>query len=295
MIKFSLLTLLLLMFTSGIAAATDKDKPAYVLYNSKGKQVKYGKMLDELQKADVVLFGEQHNDPIAHWLQLEVAKDLHKAHQQNFAIGAEMFEADVQLVLNEYLSGQVAENNFEQESRPWTNYKTDYRPVVRFAREVAIPFIATNVPRRYAAMVSGGSLKALDNVSADAKRYIAPLPVQVDMNLPGYKNMLSMFGSSTHGNTKAENIVQAQALKDATMAHFILQQVNSGKKMLHLNGAYHSDNFEGIGWYLKQGNPQLKTLTITTVLQEDLDRLADEHKQKADFILVVPTSMTRTY
>ncbi|MDX5419372.1 MAG: ChaN family lipoprotein [Hymenobacteraceae bacterium] len=295
MSKISLLTLLLLMFTTGIATATDKDKPAYQLFTAKGKSIKYGKMLDELQKADVVLFGEQHNDPIAHWLQLEVAKDLHKVNQQNFAIGAEMFEADVQLVLNEYLSGLVAENNFEQESRPWNNYKTDYRPVVRFAKEVSIPFIATNVPRRYAAMVSGGSLKALENVSADAKRYIAPLPVQVDMNLPGYKNMLAMFGNSTHGNTKSENIVQAQALKDATMAHFILQQVNSGKKMLHLNGAYHSDNFEGIGWYLKQSKPQLRTLTITTVQQSDLEKLSEEHTQKADFILVVPSSMTRTY
>lgn len=295
MMKYSLLIILLLMLTTGIATATDKDKPAYVLFNSKGKQVRYSKMLDELQKADIVLFGEQHNDPIAHWLQLEVAKDLHKVHQQNFTIGAEMFEADVQLVLNEYLSGQVAENNFEQESRPWSNYKTDYRPVVRFAKEASIPFIATNVPRRYAAMVAAGSLKALDNVSADAKHYIAPLPVQVDMSLPGYKNMLAMFGGSTHGNTKSENIVQAQALKDATMAHFILQQVSGGNKMLHLNGAYHSDNFEGIGWYLKQGNPQLETLTITTVLQEDLDKLTEEHRQKADFILVVPTSMTRTY
>lgn len=295
MTKYLLLTLLLLMFTTGIAAASDKDKPAYQLFTAKGKDIRYSKMLEELQKADVVLFGEQHNDPIAHWLQLEVAKDLHKAHQQNFAIGAEMFEADVQLVLNEYLFGQVAENNFEQESRPWSNYKTDYRPVVRFAKEASIPFIATNVPRRYAAMVSGGSLKALESVSEEAKRYIAPLPMQVDMNLPGYKNMLSMFGSSTHGNTKAENIVQAQALKDATMAHFILQQVNSGKKVLHLNGAYHSDNFEGIGWYLKQDSPQLKTLTITTVLQEDLGKLTEEHKQKADFILVVPATMTRTY
>ncbi|MHC2992177.1 iron-regulated protein [Pontibacter sp. HJ8] len=295
MMRYSLLTLLLLMLTTGIAAATDKDKPAYQLFTAKGKAIRYGNMLEELEKADVVLFGEQHNDPIAHWLQLEVAKDLHKVHQKNFAIGAEMFEADVQLVLNEYLAGQAPENNFEQEARPWPNYKTDYKPVVRFAKDAGIPLVATNVPRRYAAMVSGGSLKALETVSEDGRRFFAPLPVKVDMTLPGYKNMLAMFGNSTHGNTKSENIVQAQALKDATMAHFILQQVNSGKKMLHLNGAYHSDNFEGIGWYLKQGNPQLKTLTITTVLQEDLEKLTDENRQKADFILVVPASMTRTF
>ncbi|WP_299819365.1 ChaN family lipoprotein [uncultured Pontibacter sp.] len=287
--------LFLFLMMTALPAFAQKDKPAYQLFTKTGKSIKYGKMLDGLKEADVVLFGEQHNDPIAHWLQLELAKDLHKAHQQNFALGAEMFEADVQLVLNEYLAGQVPENNFEQESRPWVNYKTDYKPLVRYAKDSNVPFVATNVPRRYAAAVAAGSLASLDKVSADGKKYFAPLPVKVDMDLPGYKNMLAMFGSSTHGNTKSQNIVQAQALKDATMAHFILGEVKGGKKMLHFNGAYHSDNFEGIGWYLKQGNSQLKTLTITTVLQGDLEKLAEEHNNKADFILVVPASMTRTY
>ena len=287
--------LFLFLMMTALTAFAQKDKPAYQLFTKNGKSIKYSKMLDDLEEADVVLFGEQHNDPIAHWLQLEVTKDLHKEHKQNLALGAEMFEADVQLVLNEYLAGQVPESNFEQESRPWTNYKTDYKPLVRYAKDNKLPFIATNVPRRYAAAVAAGSLTALDNMSADAKKYIAPLPVKVDMELPGYKNMLAMFGSSTHGNTKSQNIVQAQALKDATMANFILGQVNAGKKVLHFNGAYHSDNFEGIGWYLKQSKPQLKTLTITTVQQEDLEKLSDEHKDKADFILVVPASMTRTY
>ncbi len=292
--KYKFLTLLLIAITT-VAMAQKKDKPAYRLFTAEGKSIEYGKMLQELQKADVVLFGEQHNDPIAHWMQLELAKDLHQAKPKDFALGAEMFESDVQLVLDEYLAGQAPEKNFEQESRPWPNYATDYRPVVRFAKEQQIPFVATNVPRRYAAMVSAGSLSALEGVSADAKKYMAPLPVVVDMELPGYKNMLSMFGGSTHGNTKSQNIVQAQALKDATMAHFILGQVNQGKQVLHLNGAYHSDNFEGIGWYLKQAKPNLKTRTITTVLQQDLERLSEEHRNKADFILVVPESMTRTF
>ncbi|AKD02175.1 ChaN family lipoprotein [Pontibacter korlensis] len=292
--KYNFLTLLFIAITT-IAMAQKKDKPAYRLFTAEGKSISYGKMLNELEKADVVLFGEQHNNPIAHWLQLELAKDLHQANTGKFAIGAEMFETDVQLVLNEFLAGQVPEKNFEQESRPWPNYATDYRPIVRYAQEQKLPFIATNVPRRYAAMVSGGSLAALESLSEEAKKYIAPLPITVDMKLSGYKNMLSMFGSSTHGNTKSLNIVQAQALKDATMAHFILGQVRQGRQVLHLNGAYHSDNFEGIGWYLKQEQPQLNTLTITTVTQESVESLANEHKKKADFILVVPATMTKTY
>ena len=288
-------TLFILLFFMVATVVNAQDKPAYKLFTKDGKAVRYSRMLHELEKADVVLFGEQHNDPIAHWLQLEITKDLHKAHQQKFVIGAEMFETDVQLVIDEFLSGQVAENNLEQESRPWTNYKTDYKPIVRFAKDSGIPFVATNVPRRYAAIVASGSLKALDNLTPEAKKYIAPLPIVVDMNLPGYKNMLAMFGSSTHGNTKADNIVQAQALKDATMAHVILNQINKGNKLLHLNGAYHSDNYEGIGWYLKQKQPVLKVSTITTVTQEDLETLTDENKHKGDFIVVVPATMTRTY
>ncbi|WP_229962242.1 ChaN family lipoprotein [Pontibacter silvestris] len=287
--------LLLLIVTATTVMAQNKDKPAYRLFNSKGIAVSYGKMLEELKRAEVVLFGEQHNDPIAHWLQLELTKGLHQAKQQSFAIGAEMFEADVQLVLDEFIVGQVPEKNFEQESRPWPNYATDYRPIIRYAKEQGIPVIATNVPRRYAAMVSGGGLVTLEDVSEEAKKYIAPLPVTVDMELPAYKNMMAMFGGGTHGNTKSQNIVQAQALKDATMAYFILGQVQQGKQVLHFNGAYHSDNFEGIGWYLKQEQPQLKMLTITTVLQEDLGKLSDENINKADFILVVPASMTRTF
>nr|WP_317042462.1 ChaN family lipoprotein [Pontibacter flavimaris] len=208
MIKYKLLTLLLLVITTG-AMAQKKNKPAYQLFTAEGKSIQYGKMLKELEEAEVILFGEQHNDPIAHWLQLEVAKDLHRENPQKFAIGAEMFEADVQLVLDEYLAGQAPEKNFEQEARPWPNYATDYRPVVRFAKEQRIPFIATNVPRRYAAMVSGGSLSALEGISQEARKYIAPLPITVDMELPGYKGMMAMFGGGTHGNTKSINIVQA--------------------------------------------------------------------------------------
>ena len=287
--------ILVLIISSLTGVAQNKDKPAYQLYTKSGKSIKYGKMLSDLEEAEVVLFGEQHNDPIAHWLQLEVTKDLHNKHKQNLALGAEMFEADVQLVLNEYLTGVIPENNFEQESRIWTNYKTDYKPLVRFAKDNSLAFVATNVPRRYAATVAAGGLDALEKLNADARKYLAPMPITVDAELPGYKNMLAMFGSNTHSNSKAKNIVQAQALKDATMAHFILGQLSNSKRVLHFNGAYHSDNFEGIGWYLKQARPELKIKTITTVQQDDIEKLSDEHKDKADFILVVPASMTRTY
>jgi uncharacterized iron-regulated protein len=294
--KVAFLLMSLLMTTAGAlpAASQEKEKPAYRLFTKTGKATSYYKMVAELLKAEVVLFGELHNDPIAHWLELEIAKDLHQVHQAKFAIGAEMFEADVQLVLDEFLAGKVPETNFEQEARPWPNYKTDYKPLIRFAKKAGIPVVATNAPRRYAAMVAKGGFGVLEGLSPEAKRYLAPLPIAVDLALPGYQQMLTMFGKETPGGHQSEQVVQAQAFKDATMAHFILQQVEKGRKVLHLNGAFHSDNFEGIGWFLHQQQPQLQIQTITTVQQEDLAKLSEEHRQKADFIIVVPSTMTRT-
>jgi uncharacterized iron-regulated protein len=90
------------------------------------------------------------------------------------------------------------------------------------------------------------------------------------------------------------NLPKAQAAKDATMAYFILENWSEGKTFFHFNGTYHSDNFEGIVWHLKQQNPGLKIITIATVQQKELDKLSEENEQLASYILCVPDNMTRT-
>ena len=100
-----------------------------------------------------VFFGENHNDPISHWLQFELTKSLFNKHKTNLMLGAEMIESDNQIQLNEYLRGFIREKDFEKESKLWTNYKTDYKPLVNFAKENNLHFVATNVPRRFASMV----------------------------------------------------------------------------------------------------------------------------------------------
>ncbi len=92
-----------------------------------------------------------------------------------------------------------------------------------------------------------------------------------------------------------DNLPKAQAIKDATMAHFSLKYFQPGKLLIHFNGAYHSENYEGILWYLRRQAPQLKYATITTVSQKDLKKLVAENKGKADFIICVDEDMTTTY
>lgn len=271
----------------GVSAVAQKKQP-YIIYNAKGKKVSYEKMLKKLTPNDILLFGEYHNNAIAHWLQLEVTKDLKE--KRELVLGAEMLEQDNQEALDLYLAGTIKQKQLDSMARLWKNYPTDYAPLVNFAKENKIAFAASNVPRRYASMVAKGGFAVLDTLPAKEKAWIAPLPIAYDAELPGYKKMIEMMGG--HGG---ENLPKAQALKDATMAHFILKYYRSGTMLIHYNGAYHSDYYDGINWYLKKQNPALKIATISTVSQKDIHRLEKEYLGKANFIICVDEDMTNTY
>lgn len=283
-----------ILFGLLLLLASAQDKPAYRIFDQNGKEVSYAQLLKNSKKSDVVFFGEQHNNPISHWLQIELAQDLEKENNGKLIMGAEMFERDNQAILTEYLNGQISTKNFEEEARIWDNYATDYKPLVELAKSKKLPFIATNVPRRYANMVYKQGIESLNPLSREAKAWIAPLPIEVDMNLPSYASMAKMMGG--HGGDAATtNLVKSQAVKDATMGYSIAQNLKKGYIFLHFNGAYHSDLKEGIVWYLRKYASVKDILTISTVEQDNIDKLEDENRSKADFIICVPATMTKTY
>ncbi len=162
---------LLGIFVFLLFAAMKSDKPAYRIFDLKGRTAEYEKVVKSALDSDIILFGELHNSPICHWLELELTKDLYAETKENLVMGAEMFESDDQLVLNEYLSGKVKEKNFEAEAKLWDNYKTDYKPLVQYALKNKIPFVATNIPRRYASLVNKSGFEGLDSLSNEAKAY----------------------------------------------------------------------------------------------------------------------------
>jgi uncharacterized iron-regulated protein len=290
-----LLSILFFLFLSSSSPA--QDIPAYKIFTGEGKKADYKDLLKEIMKADVVFFGELHDNPVAHWLELELTKELFAEKGKNLILAAEMFETDNQLLIDEYFSGIIKESSFESEVRLWKNYGTDYKPLLSFAKKNELKFVASNIPRRYASVVSSGGFEALQQLSAEALRYMAPLPVEYDPELPCYKDMLSM-GSEIGGtmeNKVNENLPKAQAIKDATMAKSIANNWQKGQMVIHFNGSYHSERHMGIIWYLNKYNPVIKVATISTVLQDDIDKMDAGSKGLADFVIVIPSSMTRTY
>jgi uncharacterized iron-regulated protein len=273
-------------------SAFKSDKPAYMLFNKEGKNAKYEKLLKAALDADIILFGELHNNPVAHWLQYELTRDLYDEKGTELVLGAEMFESDNQLLVDEYLQGQIRQKNFESEARLWGNYETDYKPLLEFAKKNQLNFIATNIPRRYASAVFMGGFEALEDFPVESKAYFPPLPIDYDPELPGYKAMLDMGGMAGHGS---DNLPKAQAIKDATMAWHILKNRGQQELFIHYNGAYHSNNYEGIVWYLLKERPELNIVTISTVEQEEINELTEDNLEIADFIICVPSTMTKTH
>ena len=287
--KVHSLFILYFLFSAGVAQG--KSTQAFQIFTDKGKSVDFKKVVKETAIKQYIFFGEYHDNPICHWLQFELLRELHAVHSKHLVIGAEMFEADNQFILNEYLSDLISSKNFQNEVRLWPNYNTDYKPLIEYAKKNGLNFIATNIPRRYASMVYKKSLKSLDELSDMAKSYIVPLDkFEFDSTVTCYQELISSMGG--HGGI---NMATAQAIKDATMAHFIKQNTKSKDVFLHFNGAYHSDNYQGIVYYLEKDVDRKSIMTISTVEQKEIDKLEDSNKGIADFIICVPESMTKTH
>lgn len=271
-----------------------QEAKPFQFYNKKGKEVKFDKIVNDLATYDIVLFGEHHNNAINHWLQLQLTKALYEKKKSALVLGAEMFERDNQSQLNDYLSGKLNEKVLKDSMRLWNNFNTDYKPLVDFAKDKKLNFIATNIPRRYASIVAKKGLDSLNTVTAKEKTYMMKLPVEVTLDTPGYPEMKEMMGD--HAGPSAMNFVAAQAVKDATMAESIYQNFKAGQLLLHYHGDFHSKQYGGIFWYLKKLNPDLKIAVISVFESEDAKlSLPTEDFFPTEYNLVFPSDMTKTY
>lgn len=278
---------MLLLATTSIFA---QELKPYQIYNSKGKKITFKKMVKELQKSDLILFGEFHDNSIVHWLQLKTIKAL--AENKPLMLGMEMFERDNQVYLNDYLSGKLSDEDFGKSARLWNNYKTDYKPLVDFAKENKMEVIATNVPRKFASLLYKEGEEALLALNDEDKQWIAPLPFPYDASLPAYVKMMDMFKDSDHANP---NFPKAQAIKDATMAYSIVQNFKPNNLFVHFNGAYHSNDYEGVFWYVNKYNSDIKMTTISVLQKANINEISLTERQLADYIIIVDEDMTKTF
>jgi uncharacterized iron-regulated protein len=246
-----------------------------------GEPVPYARLADELAGADVVVLGEEHESGRTHAAHQELLRELH-ARRPDLVISMEMFECDVQAALTQYLRHDIDEDEFLARARPWPNYKTDYRPVIEFARADKLEVIAANVPRELASKVSKQGVDAVKGAPYAPRATAAP----EDEYWDAFQNAMR---EDSHGGgldaAAMKRFYQAQCLKDDAMAESIAEALQArrqeGRKPLivHFCGKFHSDSRLGTVARLQQRLPDLRIKVLSVVSVKPT---------LADYVFVVP-------
>ena len=279
----------------------------YRIYDSFGNEATLCALIESIRNSDVAFVGEIHTDRVAHRLE---ALLLEMTFDENLTLSLEMFETDVQFVLDEYLAGLINEQHFLESSRVWENYNSDYRALVEFSKNNNVNIMAANAPSRYVNMVSRLGKDSLLALSEEAKRFLPPLPYpeassdyeekfKETMSFHNFTSQSSKSSQNAPGGEMKANqsevfqdyltkFLEAQSLWDTSMAWSIASHLraNPGRRVMNINGSFHSDYSLGIPEHLDEYLPGLKTTTISIVPSQQFPEFNNSMKNLADFIII---------
>jgi uncharacterized iron-regulated protein len=320
--------LLFIALTAQLAAGADAPAQApeahFRAFDSKGNAVTLQSIIDALEHADVLFVGETHDDSIAHLIEAELLRRADEgfgsgsARKRAVALSLEMFERDVQTVLDEYLAGLISERHFLLSSRPWGNYETDYRPLVEYARTHNLPVIAANAPARYVSRVSSQGPDSLKALSSAAKSWLPPLPFPPASE--GYAAKFNRFmQGSMPGATPTQppppaptasaaqtptqptahggaHLLEAQTLRDASMAYAIAEYLKrvQGALVVEVNGTFHSEERMGVPEQLLRYRSKARAVVVTIIDDEGFPSFdAARLGRLGDFVVITDPGIKR--
>jgi len=302
-----------LLSMTGPAAAESSEMPRRVYTHVPGLtwarsgMISYDTLVQYLDGADVVFLGEYHDDDSTHKLQLEILEQLAGDHGDKVVLAMEQFERDVQAVVDKYLAGEIDEEQFLADSRPWPNYEPHYKPLIEFCKREGIPVVAGNIPRPLASRVSKEGLDAVMSSLTDEERgWVAQSTTSPeDLYWENFKLAMGLGpgdGGSAHGMGMNEEMARSffvsQCIKDDTMAESIARaRERTGWPVIHTNGSFHSDYNEGTVARIVARRPDDKVVTVairpvygwsSAVLNAETVEYEGQERPVADFIVYVP-------
>ncbi|MFA7057195.1 MAG: ChaN family lipoprotein [Candidatus Cloacimonadales bacterium] len=286
----NLLLVIIILSCLGCAKTADYE----IVEAQSGTPLNLNELSDVLLTYDVIFFGELHDDSLLHHIEHELYKKLIKKNK-DLVLSMEMFERDNQTGLDNYIQGKSTYEQFAANVRLWSNHETDYEPLLQLSRKYSRDVIASNVPRKYATLVAKSGEEALNAVEDDERQYFAEnLIVLNDRYKEKFYSTMSQMGRhgmpQQGGHDALLNIYKAQCLKDDTMAESINNYLlaNPGKKVLHINGDFHSRYHLGSSQKLALLNRDLKIAVIAPVAFQSQGTLQWQPAQSeaGDFLIL---------
>ncbi len=307
---------------AGIATVGSAQEPAhealdtayvpgdYRVFTGSGEPASLDDVVAAMGANDVVFIGETHDDPTGHMVEARLLEDAWKRFGatsptdsasgppraaegqpgRTVALSLEFFEHDVQPVVDEYLAGLITETAFEEASRPWPRYASDYRPLIELAREHGIDVVAANAPRRYVTRVSLHGRESLADLPAYARANLPPLPygeaseaykqqwiqtISDVMAQEGTKCGVPVEHPSAPMGSHHQmgNQLDSQVLWDATMGWWISRYLDAHPHalVLHMVGGFHVERGTGIPEQLEAYRPGVRAMVVSLRPVENVD------------------------
>lgn len=271
----------------------------YRIYDRWGKPTSLLAIVGAAVDGDVLLVGEEHDDMIGHALEVEMLRTVLEelgapdASGRSVVLSLEMFERDVQYVLDEYLDDLISEEHFLRSSRPWDDYEARYRPLVELAKEHGTPVVAANAPRRYVSRVTSEGPESLEALSEQARSYLPPLPYPgpSEVYREQWNEIMEAAMEDDAGREYAANpnVIWSQGLWDASMGHAIAEALvrHLDGFVLHLAGSFHVAEGTGIPERIADYRPGTEVTTVVMTKVDDVDAWsAEEHGPLADYVVL---------
>lgn len=282
----------------------------YRIYSVKqGKEVTMEDIVNDMKNYDVVFYGEEHNDSVTHYAEKTLFEALYAKYNKTMALSMEMFDRDVQEVMNEYLGGFIRERDFRHDARVWSNY-TNYRPMIEFAKANHLDVVCANAPSRYTHIAGVKGEKGLEALPAEAKKYIAPLPYDTATG-KYYEKLLEMSGHTMApkcDTCKQQapppmmmmhfDLIVAQSCWDATMAYSISQYLKTHptKKVMEVNGRFHSEQGYAVVAQLRHYSPKARILLVSSASDDSFPNIDwSKYKNLGDYILITDPKVPKTF
>ena len=287
------LLLALILLLPAFSYAQDIDRHFKIYDVKKQKTIVVDDIITDMSNADVLFFGEEHNDSIGHYLEALIFKKMAIAYPGNAALTLEMFHTDVQPIINEYLNGSISEKNFIKEARAWNNYK-DYKPLIEEAKTNKLSVIGGNAAARYSNAVTRNGIDVLATFPKETKQFIPPLPIDTATGRY-HDKFIETLGGHSMGGMK---VYQTQNFWDATMAWSIAKfaKTNKNVKIFQVNGRFHSDEKLGTLAKLKNYAPKLRILNISAFSADDfLNPNWEKYKALGDYIIITDPTVKKTF
>ena len=268
----------------------------YRIYRGDGTAATMDELVKAVGAAEVTFIGEFHHDRVAHYLEEQL---LRRTWDARLALSLEMFERDVQRILDEYLAGLIVEKNLITDGRAWKNYPADYRPLVEFAKEKKMPVIAANAPKRYVDRVGRLGAGSLDQIEPEGRRFLPPLPYAKASAAYAAKfaSIMKEHMGSASSQESAGRSLEAQNLWDASMAYSIAEFMTThpGSRVLQVNGGFHTSERLGTVEHLLRYRPQTQVLVVAIFPDTGFPAFdADSMKGQGDFVVVTDPAVVPT-